>query len=157
MFKTILIAAVLVVIFNAVFVFSGGLDLLVKQDQEERIKVEKIDPDIVDVFRFTLEDEVLKKIGQPIEGYEPQMFLEAFSGLTETDFAGVSAVIGTYEVLEGRLEHRLGDTKQPIHSAATAIDKEGYETLLNNVANRAAINLKGSGTITDVMSVIVGD
>ena len=53
--------------------------------------VQRVSPTAAEVFTFTLEEEVRKKIGQPIEGYEPQMFLEVFPGLVATDFEGVEA------------------------------------------------------------------
>ena len=154
MIKNMLIAVLLVIFFNAIFVFSGGLELLIKTEQAEEEKNFRVDPDIVDVFRFTLEDEVKKKQGQPIEGYEPQMFMAVFHGLAATDFEGVKASIGYYTVVGGKLTHKLGDTKGPIHSAAGAINRTGYEILLNNVAKRGGINLQANGTITDVMNVI---
>lgn len=156
MLKNVLLVAFLLVLFNAIFIFSGGLELLVKTEQEEEQKTIKINPDIVDVFRFTLEDEVKKKIGQPVEGYEPQMFLTAFPGLVETDFNGVDASIGHYEIIDGRLQH-INDEKGPVHSAAGAITRRGMVTLLDNVAKRAGIDLQADGTITDIVSVITAN
>jgi hypothetical protein len=147
--KNILIVVVLVIVFNALFVFSGGLELLVKTEQQAE-PVGTINADVVDVFRFTLEDEVRKKVGTPIEGYEPAMFLQVFPGLVETDFDGVAASIGGYTVIEGRLEHALDET-QLIHSAAEAISRPGYATLLQNIADRTGVNLQADGTITDIM------
>lgn len=154
MLKNILIVVALLIVFNAVFVFSGGLDLLIKTEQQDEQKAVKVDADIVDVFRFTLEDGVKKKQGTPIEGYEPQMFLSVFPGLVETDFEGVSARIGFYNISDGRLNHDISKAKGPIHSAAASLNRDGYETLLNNVAKRAGINLATDGTITDVIDVI---
>ena len=157
MLKQVLIIVFLVIAFNALFVFSGGLELLVKTEQAEEAREYRVDPDIVDVFRFTLEDEVVKKQGQPIEGFEPGMLLAAFPGLAATDFDGVRASIGEYVVVDGLLEHQLGGSDGPIHSAATAINRLGYETLLNNIAARAGIDLSTDGTITDVMTVLTSN
>lgn len=152
--KSILIAVVAVVVFNALFVYSGGLELLVKTEQKEETPA-RVSPDVIDVFRFTLEEEVKKKVGVPTEGFEPQMFLHVFPGLVETDFEGVKANSGVYMIESGRLELLTDDTKLQ-HSAAGAITRAGYERLLENVAARTSINLKGDGTITDVMSAITG-
>ena len=118
--KNILIAVVAVLVFNAMFVYSGGLALLMKTEQEEVMPV-RVQTNIVDVFRFTVEEEVQKKIGMPIEGYEPQMFLEVFPGLAETDFDGVQASVGHYEIQDGRLVHEL-DPQKLTHSAGTITD-----------------------------------
>lgn len=112
-------------------------------------------PEVVDVFAYTLKEEVDKKQGVPIEGYTPQMFLRAFPGLSATDFAGVDASIGYYVFANGQLEHKLDDTEL-IHSAATAITRTGMATLLDNVAARTDIDLSEDGTITDVMTYLVG-
>jgi len=111
-------------------------------------------PQVVDVFSFTLREEVDKKIGQPIEGYEPQMFIAAFPGLTETDFEGVEASLGYYTFRGGKLELVL-DESQLIHSAAGAISRTGMETLLTNVSARTGINLEGKGTLTDIMRYLI--
>jgi len=155
MLKNILIAVVLVVAFNTIFVFGGGLDMLRKtelQSQPER----DLSYAVVDVFRVTLEQEVQKKNGTPIEGYEPQMYLAVFPGLAETDFADVEASIGWYRIVEGRLRHEADNT-QLIHSAATAISHAGYKTLLINISKRIGVDLFSDGTITDVMNALISD
>lgn len=152
MLKNTLIVVGMLVVFNAIFVFSGGMDKLLETEQKQTPPT-KVSPDIVDIFRFTLEEEVRKKIGQPIEGYEPQMFLQAFPGLAETDFDGVQASIGYYSINNGKLVHNM-DNATLVHSAAGAVTRAGIETLLYNIANRAGIDLQKDGTITDVMLVL---
>lgn len=151
--KNILIAVVAVLVFNAIFVYSGGLSLLMKSEQQD-VSPERLQTSVVDVFRFTLQEEVQKKVGMPVEGYEPQMFLQVFPGLVETDFDGVQASIGQYEIQEGRLVHVLDESKLA-HSAAGAITREGIETLLTNVTNRIGVDLNTDGTITDVMGALI--
>jgi hypothetical protein len=147
--KNILTVAVLVIVFNVLFVFSGGLELLVKTGQQAEPKG-TISADVIDAFRFTLEDEVRKKVGTPTEGYEPSMFLQVFPGLVETDFAGAQASIGSYTIVDGRLVHKLDETPL-VHSAAGALSRPGYATVMQNIANRIGINLQADGTITDIM------
>ena len=152
--KKIFIIAVLIVGFNAIFVFSGGLDLFMKKEQPEMEKKQgSMSPSHVDIFRFTLEDEVQKKIGTPIEGYEPQMYLQVFPGLVESDFDGVPASIGKYVMVEGRLVHKLDET-QLIHSAAGALTRQGIAALLVNVSQRIDVDLNAEGTLTDIFSAI---
>ena len=155
MLKQILIAVIAVLLFNAVFVFSGGLDLLVQSEQKTEAPV-KVGPDVVDVFKFTLEDEVNKKLGAAEEGYVPEMFLQVFPGLVETDFDGVEASVGRYEIIDGRLQHIPDDTKL-MHSAAKVISRTGIETLLYNIADRIQIDLRADGTITELMSAITAN
>lgn len=141
-----------VLLLNAVFLYSGGFEYLkakVAPPQEEpRVKT-----DINEVFMEALQREVREQVGTPIEGYVPQMFLQAFPGLTATDFDGVDASIGKYVVVDGRLEHDISDG-QLIHSAAGAITRKGMATLLQNIARRTGIDLHNGGTLTDIMNAI---
>jgi len=154
MIKFIMLVLV-VVIFNTGFIYFGGTAWIDERLNPLPLRTWSVDSVVViDVFIFTLEEEVRKKHGQPIEGYVPAMFLAAFLGLTETDFEGVEASIGYYTIEQGRLVHKLDETKL-IHSAATAISRKRMETLLYNVATRTNIDLHGDGTITDIMSVLI--
>lgn len=150
--KQFLIVVVMLVAFNALLVFSGALDRLAAT-QETVAEPTYVPDTVVDVFRFTLEDEVRKKQGQPIEGFEPAMFMAVFPGLVPTDFSGVEASLGHYEVRNGQLELQLVETGL-IHSAAGAISRAGYRTLLDNVSARTSIDLQKDGTITEVMSAL---
>lgn len=108
------------------------------------------------LFASTLREEVDRSVGQPIEGYEPAMFLAAFPGLVATDFEDVEASIGKYVVVEGQLVH-VTPPDAPLHSAAAAITDRGLQTLLNNISRRTQINLTGSGTLTDLMEAITNE
>jgi len=105
------------------------------------------------VFANTLQSEVDRVLGVPERGYEPYMFLAVFPGLAETDFANVEASTGRYLVVDGRLMHKIGPDEFR-HDAATAISRPGMQTLLNNISLRTGINLKQSGTITEIMAAI---
>lgn len=153
MFKILSFVAAVVVV-NAAFIYFGGAAWLSQSVTPTETSVWSTDPVLVDVFIFTLQEEVRKKVGQPIEGYEPQMFLDVFPGLTETDFDGVEASVGFYHIEQGRLTFVV-DESQLVHSAAEAVTRRGVETLLHNVATRTNINLNTDGTITDIMSVLI--
>ncbi|MDA8611377.1 hypothetical protein N9L18_00740 [Candidatus Pacebacteria bacterium] len=103
-------------------------------------------------FRQTMELKFRTEVGQPIEGYEPAMFMQIYPGLTKQDFHGVKALIGKYVYLNGELVHDLeGETM--IHSAAPAIAEEGYETLLNNILSRSTF-VSGGVTVNAVLQSI---
>lgn len=124
-----------------------------RQELKDAAAAERLEASVVDAFRFTLEDEVKKKLGSPVEGFEPQMFLDVFPGLAMTDFDGVEASAGTYEVENGALVF-VPDATKLQHSASGSIGKQGISTLLNNIAKRAKIDLSGAGTLTDIMRVL---
>ena len=90
-------------------------------------------------FAHGLETEVQTKLGQPIEGYEPVMFLQVFPGLIPEDFDGAEATIGHYTFTSGTLEHDL-ENAEMVHSAAPALTDDGMKTLYKNVAKRLEKN-----------------
>jgi len=106
------------------------------------------------VFRKELQAQVQEKLGTPIEGYEPWMFLQVFPGLTETDFERVQASIGHYAIENGELIY-VQDPAKLIHSAAKSITDEGMETLLHNVSVRLKVDLAEGGTLTKIMSALL--
>ena len=150
--RNFIIIILSVIILNGVLLYSGGFAYI-----KDRFTPEPPDtnltPDVVDTFRATIEKEVRDKIGMPIEGYEPQMYLDVFPGLAATDFDGVEASIGKYVLIEGQLEHQMGEVEL-VHSAAGAISRKGVETLYSNIADRTGIDIKNDGTLTDVMKVL---
>lgn len=105
-------------------------------------------------FKTTLKNEINSTVGVPVEGYEPYMFMEAFPGLTETDFEGVEASIGQYTIEGGKLIHKIDETKL-IHSAAKAVTDRGLDTLLANVSVRLKVDLAQDGTLTEIMEALI--
>lgn len=78
-------------------------------------------------------------VGQPIEGLEPAMLMQAFPGLAAQDFVGVAAEQGRYEYDEETDELSFVQTipeGEPEHSAARALTERGFTQLLNNVSGR---------------------
>ena len=144
-----------VILLNAFVLYSGGFDFI-KERFEPEAPAPKIETDINEVFKETLEKEVREKNGIPIEGYEPAMFLQTFPGMVATDFNGVEASIGRYVVIDGKLTHEMGQTKL-VHSAAGAISRRGMQTLLINISQRIGVDLNNGGTLTEVMNAITGE
>lgn len=95
----------------------------------------------------------IAKVGRPIEGFEPFMFMQAYPGLVAKDFDGVDALIGGYEFENGALVYDLKGERE-LHSAARAISDEGMLTLLVNIAARLEMNLEGEDTVDDVLREI---
>lgn len=107
----------------------------------------------VQEFTEKVREETVREVGQPIEGFEPFMFMRAFPALTEADFDGVDALIGGYVYENGELRYDL-QGEQELHSAARAISDEGMATLLSNVASRLNFNLEGEATIDEVLAAM---
>ena len=159
MLKTILDWALTLnlIVLSALVVYlwwSGNLTVAVGPEAHNKsTHTNTVDATTEQLFTTTLREEVDRQLGQPIEGYTPDMFIAVFPGLVVTDFEDVEASIGKYVVVEGTLVHVMPPGR-PVHSAAAAVSSRGLVTLLKNVAARAHIDLSHSGTITDVMRVI---
>lgn len=139
---------------NLAFIYFGGANWVEEQFFAAEPAPVMLDPLLTEVFIFTLEEEVRKKQGLPEGGYVPQMFLDSFPGLAETDFEGVEASVGYYSLNEsGRIELELRDATL-VHETPGAISRSGMETLLNNIAKRTGIDLQRTGTITDIVRVL---
>ncbi|HLC96580.1 MAG TPA: eight-cysteine-cluster domain-containing protein [Candidatus Nanoarchaeia archaeon] len=86
-------------------------------------------------FQQQMNTQSIEEIGQPIEGFEPEMYMQVYPGIKKSDFDGVKAELGTYYYQNGNLNFVLDDAN-PIHSAARAITLGGIMTLLNHVSER---------------------
>lgn len=106
---------------------------------------------VVEDFTGVLRTKVIAEIGQPIEGFEPFMFMRVYAGLTAQDFDNVDALIGRYIYKEGQVQYDLNG-EQELHSAARAISDEGMLQLLVNVATRLQIDLTKDGTVAQVLA-----
>ncbi|MBC7836938.1 hypothetical protein H7X87_04150 [Acetobacteraceae bacterium] len=109
--------------------------------------------DAVIEFSETLRANVVSKIGQPIEGFEPFMFMQVYPGLTEQDFNNVSALIGGYRFENDEIVYDTQGAME-LHTAARAISDEGMAQLLFNVSTRLNINLEGGGTIGEIVEML---
>ncbi len=109
-----------------------------------------------DVTRFTeaMRAKTIAEVGQPIEGFEPSMFMQAYPGLTAQDFNGVDALIGRYVVVNGEVQYDLNG-EQELHSAARAISDEGMAQLLGNILARITL-MVGSDQVEGALEAISG-
>lgn len=104
-------------------------------------------------FTEGMRAKVIATMGQPIEGFQPFMFMQAFPGLTANDFNNVDALIGRYVYQDGEVVYDLNG-EQELHSAARAVSDEGMVQLLVNVANRLNFDLSGGDTVDDVIRAL---
>ncbi len=90
---------------------------------------------VQEYFNEKLHGGVIDRIGQPIEGFVPFMFMQAFSGLVLKDFDGADALLGKYKIVDKELAFIMNEVG-PIHSAAEAVSEEGMKTVLANIQRR---------------------
>jgi len=93
----------------------------------------------------------VKKIGQPIEGFDAYLLKQAFPGLNDEDFNDVEALLGTYKYVNNELIFEE-KTTGPIHSAAQTVSKKGMETLMVNAAIRYNIEIINQNSVNDLLN-----
>jgi len=94
---------------------------------------------------------VVNRVGQPIEGFMPEMFMLAFSGIIPQDFDGIDAFSGKYKVIENKLV--FIEDNSPIRSSADgAISTEGMKAIFSNIQRRINFLI---ATIDDVDNLLI--
>ena len=121
--------------------FAGSCDFYSTapdDDSKGTLAINRGSIDVQEYFNEKLREGVIDRIGQPIEGFVPFMFLRAFSGLVPNDFDGADALLGEYKIMENELAF-IVDEGGPIHSAAEAISDEGMKTVFTNIQRRTNV------------------
>jgi hypothetical protein len=92
----------------------------------------------------------VERVGQPIEGFNAYIFLEAFPGFEESDFNGVKTLEGIYKMEGGSLvfERTAGN---PVTSAEETISADGYITLLQNLSTRTGIEVAAEEDVASLL------
>jgi len=106
--------------------------------------------DVQEYFNEKLREGVLDRVGQPIEGFIPQMFMQAFSGIVPKDFDGADAQLGSYTITDKELVFIVDDVN-PIHSAADVLTEEGMKTVLANIQRRADTSITTTDEIDGLL------
>ena len=97
----------------------------------------------------------VENIGQPIDsGFTASLYLQAFSGLTESDFDGVETLEGSYVYADGKLDFTRPQTKiMRISTAEEAITENGHRTLFDALRMRLGNHL----SVDEIISRIQND
>lgn len=112
-----------------------------------------INTDVLDVFRFTIEDEVDHSFTKQAAGYTPELILGSFPGIVASDFAQVPANNGTYIVQDGQVIAQANELGLvPDHKIV--LNRQGYAVLLENILKRLDMDIKQEHSIADVLEVI---
>lgn len=122
-----------------------------KGDQPKEI----VNQDVTSYFKERVEERFTSEVGQPIEGFEPFMFLQVWTGLKKEDFNGVEALQGKYS-FEGEelvFEEILSGGDSP-HSASKSISEVGFLKLLTNLSERLKLEIKDKKSIDKLLEKI---
>ncbi|PIP73972.1 MAG: hypothetical protein COW88_00145 [Candidatus Lloydbacteria bacterium CG22_combo_CG10-13_8_21_14_all_47_15] len=132
-----------------IYSFLRGLENSPKFDDT------KITSPEVAEFSEKIQNYVVENIGQPIEGFNADIYLRAFPGLFEADFDGVETWEGEYAYANGELTFERTKA-QPITSAEDAISKKGHQMLFENVQGRLGINLSVDEVVDGIIAQGLG-
>jgi len=101
-------------------------------------------------FSEELQRAGVERVGQPIEGFNAFIYLEAFPGFEESDFDGVLTLEGIYRVEDGEFKYvrTAGDL---VTSAEETISEDGYKILLENFSKRVGVEVEAKADIAAVL------
>lgn len=131
--------------------FALGLLGFMRAIENARHETSVGSPDTA-VFTGKIQTYVVENIGQPIEGFNADIYLRAFPGLLGADFDGVETGEGAYVYADGNLEF-VRTRSDIITSAEEAISQEGHQTFFENVRGRLGIGLSAD----EVMNRIIAE
>ncbi len=91
----------------------------------------------------------------PVEGFDPGLYMGAFTGLQESDFDGVDAIGGIWDYENGELVFVQGNDE--ITSADGTLTELGLSQLLNNLETRFGIEARTVAEVEQIIDLIVGE
>jgi len=103
------------------------------------------------IFTGKIQDYVIENIGQPIEGFNADIYLLAFPGLMEVDFNLVETSEGIYKYSDNELIFMRREVEF-ITSAEEMILDKGHKTLFENVRDRLDNDLSVDEIITNLIT-----
>jgi hypothetical protein len=100
-------------------------------------------------FRVYMITRATERVGQPIEGFDADIFMLAFPGLVPNDFDAVETLEGHYVYEDNKLTF-IRETESFGSTAEQTISERGYVTLLSNITRRLKVNLSQRDALEEV-------
>lgn len=142
---------ILIFVVTVVAVLAGSI--LMRSSQEPR-EMPEISQDTAE-FTEKIQSFAIENIGQPIEGFNADIYLWAFPGLVGADFDGVETREGIYSYRNGKLVFKRTRSQQ-ISSAEEMILERGHETMLRNLRARLGGGLSVDAIIGKIVAQGLG-
>lgn len=92
-------------------------------------------------FVEALREKAIARVGMPIEGFTPELYITAFPALQDVDFNNVEAINGLWKFEDNELVF-IHDSGGYITSADGTLTDEGAKTLLKNLEARLDREIK---------------
>ena len=144
--RKIVVSILFIALLSGLVVFFINFE----NNPEENIDT---DPEIASHFQDQIINLGVADIGQPIEGFDPNLLIMAFPGIEASDFQGVEAFEGYYEFMDGEIIFNRNQTNL-VTSAEGTVEKEGYQTLLENIAERLELKVETEEQVDVLINAI---
>lgn len=105
-------------------------------------------------FQSMIEEGVVSIGGRPIEGFNPELYMQAFPGLTKEDFDNVEAINGKWSLVNGELNFKTISDEGIFTTADGTINEQGMATLLEKLSRRLAIPSDSKENIDAIITKI---
>ena len=136
----------------------GGFFLLnnyIYNEKQPDPETGTVPAEIVEAFQNKLVARGVERQGQPIEGFDAFLLLQAFPKLESADFDGVLTFEGVYTYENGELVYQR-KAGMPVTSAEQTVSIEGYEILLQNLSQRFGVNVQDKQAVLDLVDTLEG-
>lgn len=154
---------VLLVILLGIYFFTQSNEILDNDLDEGSLEEQEVadEQDVVGIsyqdavsVGHMMQDYIVQTIGQPIEGFEPAMFLEAFPGLEASDFNYVLSEQGMYYYIDGELIWEKDPEIEFEHSAGRAITDRGLVNIFQNSIIRLEYDARSKADLERLVEIL---
>lgn len=105
-------------------------------------------------FQNMIEEGVTAIGGRPIEGFNPELYMQAFPGLVNEDFDNVEAINGKWSIVNGELIFQTISDQGIITTADGTINEQGMTTLLGKLSKKFNIPADSKENIDVIITKI---
>lgn len=143
-----------ILLFASALVIIGTMFVL-NSDTEDRVDVDTSFADEASShFTTRLNDHLIERIGQPIEGFEPGHYMQEFSQLEPEDFDEAGAVGGSYSFNGETLAFISSNEEGVATSADGSLTNNGLERVYFNVVLRLRREIESIADVNTLISDI---
>lgn len=141
-----------VIFWILIIILIGSFIFILEKNKKPKTD-DSVENHLVEYFIEEIQEKVIDRIGQPIEGFNAYIVNQAFPGIIAEDFIEVETNEGIYTFEKGELVFKRTQ-EEIITSAEEAINKKGMETLLKNLATRFKIDIYDKNSVDQIINKI---
>lgn len=146
----ILVVLIIALAASIYFIYAKSNNYII-DDQSSNGSIKETDT--VKYFEGRIINLAIKDVGQPIEGFDANLLIAAYPGLTKSDFDEVEALEGKYQFRDEELIF-IRTEDAPVSSAERMVIDAGYKNLLKNVSSRLNISIDSTSDVDMLIELI---